>query len=261
MSRFNVCLVAWHGKVMAKKTKTGKSRKAVAAGSSGRLLLGLLLAPFSLVILFALIDLLYSLPSSAGSLSPAILFLALGYFFWLLLFFLTPAPVRAYVLAHELTHALWALLWGARVGRIRVTRSGGSVALSHTNALILLAPYFFPLYTMMLLVCQLVLSLFLDVSRFAAFWMAGIGFTWGFHFTFTLRGLMQRQSDITACGRLFSYSLILIMNLLGIGIWVSLVSEVTVEAFLFHIVQRLSWMIRTVSLLVSLLARQAESLF
>ena len=39
-------------------------------------------------------------------------------------------PVRAYVLGHELTHALWGLLFGAKPSKLKVTETGGSVNLS-----------------------------------------------------------------------------------------------------------------------------------
>ncbi|MFA5043840.1 MAG: hypothetical protein WC567_07635, partial [Kiritimatiellia bacterium] len=62
-------------------------------------------------------------------------------------FWALPAPVRLYVLAHELTHALWGALLGARISGLRVSANGGYVKLSQSNWLIALAPYFFSLYT------------------------------------------------------------------------------------------------------------------
>jgi len=68
---------------------------------------------------------------------------AAGYGLWLAVFLLLPRPTRTYVLGHELTHALWALLMGARVGGLKVGKSGGQVRTSKTNWAITLAPYFF----------------------------------------------------------------------------------------------------------------------
>ena len=63
---------------------------------------------------------------------PAMAFGA-GYLLWLLVFIFLPKPVRTYVLGHELTHAAWALLMGARVSGLSVRKSGGQVRTSKTN--------------------------------------------------------------------------------------------------------------------------------
>jgi hypothetical protein len=158
---------------------------------------------------------------------PAGLAVGAGYLAWLAAFYLLPRPVRVYVLAHELTHALWGRLFGARVGRIRVGRRDGSVTLSKVNALITLAPYFFPLYAVIVIVTYYTLALFVPVAPYRLWWLALVGFTWGFHLTFTVTSLSERQSDIEAHGRLFSYTLIYLLNALGIALWVALVSDAT----------------------------------
>jgi hypothetical protein len=61
-----------------------------------------------------------------------------------------------------------------------------------------------------------------------------IGFTWGFHFTFTVSTLMQHQSDIRACGHLFSYTFIYSLNVLGIGLWTVVVTPATLERYVTH---------------------------
>ena len=63
---------------------------------------------------------------------------------WLVIFLLLPKPMWIYVFGHELTHALWAWLFGGRVKKMKVTSDGGHVVISKTNFLIVLAPYFFP---------------------------------------------------------------------------------------------------------------------
>lgn len=219
-----------------KRSATRRERTVFARGL--RFLAGLALIPVAIGVCRALIDTLYALPAPEAGPAPGLMALAGGYLAWLAVWCLLPAPVKAYVFAHELTHALWALLWGARVSRLRVSSRGGSVSLSHSNSLILLAPYFFPLYTVLLIAAQAIAGLFVDIGSQTPWWLAGIGFTWGFHVTFTLRGLLQHQSDITACGRLFAYTLILVLNLLGVGLWVTLSSSVPTERFFFAIVRR-----------------------
>ena len=56
-----------------------------------------------------------------------------------------------------------------------------------------------------------------------------MGFTWGFHLTFTVSTLLQKQTDIHEYGYLFSYTLIYFLNVLGIGLWFVAVTSVTLE--------------------------------
>jgi len=195
-----------------------------------RFFAGLLLIPLCYAASLALFDLVQNArPDSTWVVPPTTLALAGGFVFWLFLYFTLPRPVRSYVLAHELTHALWGLFMGARVSRMHVSRESGSVTLSKTNFLITLAPYFFPLYTVLVIVGYYILAVFLPVSDYALFWLALVGFSWGFHFTFTISTLMQHQSDIRECGYLFSYGVIYFCNALGICLWTVLVSEATLE--------------------------------
>lgn len=136
-----------------------------------------------------------------------------GFLLWLLLFFAYPRPIRTYVLGHELTHALWGLIMGARVSKLRVSKKGGSVTLDKTNLWITLAPYFFPFYTALALGAYLLAGLAWDMTLYRPFWYGLFGLTWAFHLTFTIIILQIRQPDIHEHGRLFSYVLIYCINL------------------------------------------------
>lgn len=131
-------------------------------------------------------------------------------------FLVLPTPVRLYVLAHELTHALSGALSGARVSGLRVSAKGGKVKLSQSNWLIALAPYFFPLYTVVVILAYYLGLIFFDLRPYAFVWLGLVGFTLGFHFAFTLSALAQGQPDVRAYGRLFSFSLIYLLNMLVI---------------------------------------------
>ncbi len=148
-----------------------------------------------------------------------------GFGLWLLIFAIFPRPVRSYILAHELTHALWGLMMGASISKISVEDDHGAVVLSKTNFLITLAPYFFPLYTAMIIGLYYLLGIFYPVERYYLAWLGLIGFTWSFHLTFTVAALLQRQSDIRDQGRIFSYAVIYLANIIGICAWVVLVSS------------------------------------
>ena len=136
-------------------------------------------------------------------------------------------PVRAYVLGHELTHALWGLAFGARPSDLRVAASGGSVRLTKSNMLITLAPYFFPFYTFVVIVCALITSAFLRPLPFLPLWMFLIGFTWAFHVLFTLETLGQRQPDVRLYGRIFSWTFIYLVNLAIVLIWLAATTPLT----------------------------------
>jgi hypothetical protein len=194
-----------------------------------RFLIGLLLLPVCVAASMALYGLLRAI--QPGSVPPDTWWLVGGFIFWLVLYFVLPRPVRTYVLAHELTHALWGWMMGARVSNLHVAEDKGSVTLSKTNFLITLAPYFFPLYTVLTIVLFGVLGLFYAVEQYHLWWMGMIGFTWGFHFTFTISTLMQHQSDIRACGHLFSYTFIYSLNTIGIGLWSVAVTPATLERY------------------------------
>ena len=68
---------------------------------------------------------------------------------WLVIFVFLPKPMLVYVFGHELTHALWTWAMGGKVKRFKASARGGQVVVTRTNFLVSLAPYFFPLYAML----------------------------------------------------------------------------------------------------------------
>jgi len=195
-----------------------------------RFCVGLLLVPACWIATRAVFSLLEGLPDHGDVfMSPSAMALVGGYLLWLVIFFALPRPVRTYVLAHELTHALWGALMGAEVKDINVSDEHGYVVLTESNFLITLAPYFFPLYTMLLIAAYGIAGLFWDISAYQLLWLALVGLTWGFHFTFTITTLMQRQTDVQQCGHVFSYTVIYLFNVAGIALWIVAVTEASVE--------------------------------
>jgi len=162
--------------------------------------------------------------------------LPIGFLLWILLFLLLPRPIKTYVLAHELTHALSGLLMGAKVGKIKVTNQGGHVELSKTNFIITLAPYFFPLYTFLVIATYYLLGIWLPVENYRLIWLGLIGFTWGFHFTFTIQMLTRHQPDIQEHGRIFSFVTIYLINLLLIASWIATIGSPTFKQYA-HLLQ------------------------
>ena len=152
-------------------------------------------------------------PAVLGLSAPVGSFL-LGACLFALAFVAVRIPAIAYVAVHETTHALFGLLSGARVSRLRVSEEAGSVDVSRPNALNLLAPYFFPLPAVAALLLFGLASLAVPMVGGAAGSVAAgiVGAAWGFHLCFTVNALLQRQTDLDAYGFFFSAVLVLLLN-------------------------------------------------
>jgi hypothetical protein len=151
-------------------------------------------------------------------------FFSLGAVLWLIAFFGLPRPMLVYVFGHELTHAFWVLLMGGRVSRFRVARHGGHIVTDRNNFWIALAPYFFPLYSLIIIGAYGALSLFFNVRPYGRALYALIGATWTFHFTFTCWMIPKKQTDLTDHGTFFSLVVIYLMNLLLLSVMLVLAS-------------------------------------
>jgi hypothetical protein len=157
---------------------------------------------------------------------PALWAFAGGYALWLAVFVFLPKPMRTYVLGHELTHAIWALMMGARVGGLKVKKTGGQVRTSKVNWFIALAPYFFPFYAMLFIGLFFIAHAIWNLSAYlwVLFFFVGLG--WSFHVTFTLMMLLTvKQPDIESQGVLFSVVVIYCMNLLTMALTVAALSR------------------------------------
>lgn len=184
-----------------------------------RLLTGLLVLPFSGAAVAGLFLTLYELPGFGEN----GYWLLAGMAAYVLLSLLLPRPVILYVVGHELTHALWSKLFGGRVSNLKVSRQGGSVRVSAVNTLVILAPYFFPLYTILVGAGFVLLGLFVNISAYYNVLLFLIGFTLQFHYLTTSEALGHSQPDFFAAGIVFSLALVPLLN-------------VTVLALIFQIV-------------------------
>ena len=132
---------------------------------------------------------------------------------WLVLFIMLPKPMRIYVFGHEFTHALWTWLFGGRVKKFKVTPQGGHVIITKTNFLIVLAPYFFPLYVVAVVVLFSLGNWIFGWSRHLVWFHLLVGAAYSFHVTLTWHALQTRQTDITSQGYLFSAVIIFLGNI------------------------------------------------
>jgi hypothetical protein len=150
--------------------------------------------------------------------SPEFLWFAVVADLWVVLFIFKPNLMRklltVYVFGHELTHALWAWLLGGRIKNFRATRSGGYVVTNRDDVLVVLAPYFYPVYSMIVVLEYGIFGWLVDVRPFHPIFFALLGLTWSFHITFTFWMIRIGQPDIVYHGTFFSLLFILFMNLL-----------------------------------------------
>lgn len=117
-----------------------------------------------------------------------------------------------YVLGHELTHVVWTWFFGGRVKKFKAASSGGHVIITKTNFLIALAPYFFPLYAVIVVVVFAGANRIWDRQGYLPWFHLLLGAAYAFHVTFTAHILKTRQSDITQHGFLFSAVVIFLGN-------------------------------------------------
>ena len=131
---------------------------------------------------------------------------------WLVIFFSLPKPMWIYVFGHEFTHALWTWLFGGQVNKMKVTSSGGHVVISKTNFVIALAPYFFPVYAVIVIGVFALGNLIWNWHGYLPWFHLCVGAAYAFHVTLTFHTLQTRQSDITSQGWLFSAVVIFLGN-------------------------------------------------
>ncbi len=192
-----------------------------------RMVLGVLLLPMCWGVVRAFCDSVMAAAGESGGITAESIALVGGMAAFALCWMAVSHPVKTYVLGHELTHALWGLLFGAMPSKLRVSASGGSVNLSKSNMLITLAPYFFPFYTFLVIVVALITSAFIRPLPCLPLWMFAVGFTWAFHALFTLETLAQRQPDVKLYGRIFSWVFIFLANVALILVFLASTTSLT----------------------------------
>ena len=187
-------------------------------------------------------------------------FFSLGVVLWLIAFFGLPRPVFVYVFGHELTHALWVWLMGGRVSRFRVGRDGGHILTDKNNFWIALAPYFFPLYSLLVIGLYGLLGFFLDVQPYGRLLYALVGVTWAFHLTFTCWMIPKNQSDLSDNGIIFSLVVIYLMNLLLLSIMLIIASpDITFAHFGAEMMQNIASFAHVIVELVERLAHALKT--
>jgi hypothetical protein len=120
-----------------------------------------------------------------------------------------------YVLGHELTHAVFVLVFRGKVTDFHVSATGGYITTNKTNLVIALSPYFVPFWSVICVLVYAALRFGFDLRPGwdLAFYGA-MGVTWTFHMAWTLWMIPRDQPDLKENGTLLSLVIIYLANLL-----------------------------------------------
>jgi hypothetical protein len=196
-----------------------------------KLIIAILLLPICGGAAMALLKVLHACGSADTTWIP----LLAGAACWIVIFFLLPKPMWIYVFGHELTHVLWTWLFGGQVKKMKITSKGGHVIISKTNFVIALAPYFFPLYVVLVVGVFALGNLIWNWHGYLVWFHLCVGAAYAFHLTLTFHVLQTRQSDITSQGYLFSAVIIFLGNVCVLLFGIPLLTEKV------HLLEILHW--------------------
>ena len=121
------------------------------------------------------------------------------------------------VLAHELTHALFALLTFHRVKGISINQddTGGNMSFEgEGNWLIIIAPYFFPFFGVIAMITISIYTIFAPMNLILN---SVMGFMIGYHLDTVGSQIHEKQTDLPKVGYPFCVVFLLPANLWMIG--------------------------------------------
>jgi hypothetical protein len=178
-----------------------------------KFLIALVLMPLVAGEVWTLIDLAQAVGTTGPFAETWFLWLGAGMVAWLILYFLLPRTTWLYVLGHELTHAIFAMLAGGKISSFQVTAKGGHVVTDKVNWWITLSPYFVPLYALIWMALWISIDFYHPLKDWQPALYFGIGVLWCFHLSFTFSMIHLGQTDLTSQGTIFSIVVILLTNL------------------------------------------------
>jgi hypothetical protein len=120
-----------------------------------------------------------------------------------------------YVLGHELTHAVFVLIYRGKVTDFHVSAEGGYITTNKTNMMIALSPYFVPFWAVIAAGIYALLRYFCEFGNEWDRVLYGVlGVTWTFHMIWTLWMIPRDQPDLKENGTFLSLVVIYLANLL-----------------------------------------------
>ncbi|MCF7728748.1 MAG: hypothetical protein K9M81_00100 [Chthoniobacterales bacterium] len=234
-----------------------------------KFIVALFLVPFVWVLTKTFLETLgFSLHHGLLDTQGCLFFLA-GIVLWGLAFWLLPRAwlLWPYVYGHECTHAIWVKLFGGTVQeKFYVSTQGGHIMADRVNTWIALAPYFFPVYSLLVISIYGVATLFMEMTPFQWVMFLLLGFTWAFHLTFTCLFLFQGQPDVHYGGTFFSIIIIYGINLFLVTLFLLITAPYVsttafLEQFLSNLgefIEQIQWILEKLFLAIVWLVREAH---
>lgn len=177
--------------------------------------------------------------------SPSYIPFVLGIVCYTLTYPVFRKPLSSYVIGHELTHVLGIWLSRGRVYSLRIGRQGGRVKTDKVNVWTSLLPYFFPIYTFLVLCIYLLLSILWDMNRYYNWFAFILGITWAFHIWMTIYVLRRNQPDVRYSGVLFSMVIIFTANIIILGLLLTVISpEIAIGDFIHQSWKAYLWILK-----------------
>jgi hypothetical protein len=132
----------------------------------------------------------------------------LGFVFFVLVFFLFGAPVKTYILEHELSHILVAVMSGTKIRRVSFHARNAYVRTDRVNLFMALVPYSLPLYTLFVILLMKLIQQFTQALLIMGLLYFIAGLTLSFHFVATIYYLQLEQPDTQRYGSFASLILV-----------------------------------------------------
>lgn len=189
-----------------------------------RLLLGVLLFPFSAALAWAAAKALAGVALASAEAAPFLAGGGLVVACWLIGRYVAGEAGATgwilrkarwfYVLGHELTHAFAAWSTGGKVFAMKVGENGGHVDVSESGAFVSLAPYCVPFHALLVVVVYRLVAWLRPQAQAEPLFLFLIGAALAFHALMTWESLTDtRQPDLDAAGGLvFSLAVIVAFN-------------------------------------------------
>jgi hypothetical protein len=141
-----------------------------------------------------------------------------GFICFIFIFIVFGAPVKSYVLEHELSHLLFAFLSGTKIKSISLKNRDAFVKTERVNLFIALAPYSVPLYTVLIVLLYKIVGIFTVSALLDKLLYFLFGTTFSFHLVATFHYLQLDQPDVRRYGYFSSLILIITWSIIIISI-------------------------------------------
>lgn len=176
-----------------------------------RVVLSVILLPLLIVLVYDFFKLLFLF---AGQTDTNIVPFWLGIAAYILFQVIFFKPMSTYIFGHELTHALAGLLSGAQIKKFKVSGNKGSVTLTKDNVFITLAPYFIPIYPIIIILIYFTLAWFMDISKIYSWFLFFSGTSLAFYYALTFYAIRVGQEDMRIYGKFFSFVFVCFINII-----------------------------------------------